>query len=342
MSSSASQLAQRLAAVPRRAVLYVPGSATKALAKAAALDVDSVIVDLEDAVAPSAKAAARAAAAVAVRSPALGRGREVLLRINGPGSGEWYRHDVEMLRELLAPAPRHPPPPSLHGLVLPKVEGSAELRDLRRALPPSAQQLPLWAMVETPRGVLRAAEMAAAGAAECGLVGLIAGTSDLSAELRCDGEAGGRAALLHALSAILLAARGAGLVALDGVHLDLGTSPEAEARYAAACAQGRALGFDGKTVIHPKQVAPALAAFSPSPEALRRAAETVAAWEAAAAAGAGVAVLHGRLVENLHAAEARRLLALGAAIDAAAAERAVARAAASAQGSLPLGGCGGS
>ncbi len=264
------------APIPLRSALYVPASNARAMAKAGGLPADALILDLEDAVAPQAKAAAREALA---RAPA---GRFVLLRVNGAGT-PWHAADM-------AAAARLRP----DGVLLPKVGAAEAVARAAAALP----GLPVWAMIETPAGVLAAPEIAAAP----GVGGLVMGTNDLAAELR----AAGRAAMGHALERTVLAARAAGVPALDGVCNAL----RDEGALAAECAHGRALGFDGKTLIHPAQIAAANAAFGPSAAEVALARRRIGAVAAARARGDGVAVLDGEIVEALHAAEARRILAL--------------------------------
>lgn len=279
---------------PRRSVLYVPGSNARALEKGAALPVDALILDLEDAVAPSAKEEARAAVLAAV---ARGFGhREVAIRVNGPWT-PWGEADLAASARSGADA-----------VVLPKVESAAAVREAERGLdavgaPPG---LRLWCMIETPRGVLSAAEIAGASPR---LSCLVAGTADLVKDLRAR-HTPGRAEVLPSLSLLLLAARAHGLAALDGVHLDLADG----AGFEAACRQGRDLGFDGKTLIHPKTVEAANRIFSPSDEEVAAARRTIRAHAEAEAAGKGVAVVDGRLVESLHVEGARRIVALAEAI----------------------------
>jgi citrate lyase subunit beta / citryl-CoA lyase len=300
----------------------MPGSNAKALAKARGLPADGLILDLEDAVAPAAKGDARALVVAAVATGGYGR-REVVVRINGPDT-PWYADDVAAVGALAAEAARHTPgqQAQLSAVLLPKVESPRQLDDLRARLaaagaPPS---LPLWAMIETPRGVLRAAEIAAAGGGSGGGGGrvacLVAGTSDLTKDLRAR-HTDDRAPLLHALAAIVLAARAAPAPCgvLDGVQLDL---TDADG-FASACRQGRELGFDGKTLIHPGQVAAANAAFAPSAAEVDAARRILAAHAAATAAGSGVVVVDGRLVEGLHVAEAADTVALAEAVAAMAA-----------------------
>ena len=275
---------------PRRSVLYMPGANRRALEKARTLPADGLIFDLEDAVAPEAKPAARAAVAAALAAGGYGR-RELVVRVNPPAS-PWGADD-------LAAAAAMP----LDAVLLPKVESAAEAAAAAARLPGR----PIWCRIATPRGVLAAAEIAAAPQ----VAALVMGTSDLGKELRAR-ETADRLALLPALGLVLLAARAQGIAALDGVHLDLADADG----FAAACRQGRALGFDGKTLIHPNQIAAANAAFGPDAAEVAQARRLIAAYEAARAAGQGIVVVDGRLVENLHVAEARRILALAAAIDA--------------------------
>ena len=279
---------------PRRSALYVPGANARALEKAAGLAADVVIVDLEDAVAPSAKEEARAAA---VR--AIGRGmgrREVVLRVNGADT-PWGAADLAAAATSGAQA-----------VLLPKVDGPEAVREAEARLeaagaPPDQE---IWAMVETPRGVLRVDAIAGASPR---LGCLVAGTSDLVKDLRAR-HTPARIEVLASLSLVVLAARAHGRTALDGVHLDLAD----DAGFAAACRQGRDLGFDGKTLIHPRTIEVANATFGPSGEEVAAARRIIEAHAAADAAGKGVVVVDGRLVEALHVAEARRVVALAAAI----------------------------
>jgi len=281
---------------PRRSLLFMPGANARALDKARELPADGLIFDLEDAVAPDAKAATRAAVAAAVEQGGYGR-RKLVLRVNALDSA-WGADDL-----CAAAAMR------IDAVLLPKVESAERVREtvaaLDRAGAPAG--LPVWCMIETPRGVLAAAEIAAAHPR---VAALVMGTSDLTKDLGAR-DLPDRMPLMTSLQLVLLAARAQGLVALDGVHLDLAD----EAGFAAVCAQGRALGFDGKTLIHPKQIAPANAAFAPSAAEIAQAEKIIAAHGAALAAGKGIVVVDGRLVENLHVAAAERTLALAAAIN---------------------------
>jgi citrate lyase subunit beta/citryl-CoA lyase len=281
---------------PRRSVLFVPGSNARALEKARSLPADSLILDLEDAVAPDAKAAARDAVITALRERAAFGAKELVLRVNGLDTA-WGADDLAAAAGSGA-----------DGVLLSKVESTETIQLACRRLADAGASatLPVWVMIETPRGVLRAEEIADCPAVAC----LVMGTSDLTKELHAR-HTPQRLPLLAALGHCLLAARAAGRPILDGVHLDL----EDEAAFAAACRQGRDLGFDGKTLIHPRQIAPANAAFGPDPAAIEEARKIIEAHDAARAAGQGVTVLGGRLVENLHVEEARRILELAAAIE---------------------------
>ncbi|GMA15989.1 CoA ester lyase [Deinococcus metallilatus] len=264
---------------PWRSVLYVPGDKPRAIEKARTLRADAVILDLEDAVAPEHKDAARGNVkeALAWRWPG-----PLLVRVNGLGT-PWEYADREMA--LLA---------GVDGLVLPKVEDAGTVRDLHL-------RVPLWAMIETPLGVLRAPEIAAVP----GVAGLIVGTNDLARALRTRPHPG-RLPLLHALSAVVLAARAHGKLPLDAVFNDV-RDPEGFAR---ECEQGRTLGFAGKTVIHPDQVEPANAAFGVTDVEADEARALLAAWEQARAEGRSVATYLGALVEQMHVEEARERLAI--------------------------------
>jgi citrate lyase subunit beta/citryl-CoA lyase len=271
----------------RRSVLFMPASNPRAIAKAAGLPCDAVILDLEDAVAPEAKDAARAAAVAAAAEGFDGRACAV--RVNALDT-QWGRDDAAALAGA----------PGVAAVVVPKVAAAADVLAVRAIL--GAEGPPIWAMIETCGALLRLAEIVAVGA---GLELLIAGTNDLAKEMRCRPGVT-RAPLVPALVQMVIAARSAGLVVLDGVCNAIGD----EARLAAECAQGAMLGFDGKTLIHPGQIAAANAAFGPSAEELAWARGVVAAFAAPDAAGKGAIRLDGAMVERLHLAEAERLLAL--------------------------------
>jgi citrate lyase subunit beta/citryl-CoA lyase len=280
---------------PRRSILYVPGSNTRALEKARSLPVDGLILDLEDAVAPAAKEEARGAVLAALRAGGFGH-REVTVRVNGSAT-PWGADDLALAARSGADA-----------VVLPKVEAPEEVRAAERALAAAGapEGLALWCMIETPRGVLAAAEIAAASPR---LAALVMGTSDLVKDLRAR-HTPSRAEVLVALGTVLLAARAHGKVALDGVHLELAD----DAGFEAACRQGRDLGFDGKTLIHPRTVEVANRIFAPTAEEIAEARRIIAAHAEAEAAGRGVVVVDGRLVESLHVEGARRVVALAEAL----------------------------
>lgn len=274
---------------PRRSALYLPANRPGAIAKARTLPADCIILDLEDAVQPAAKTDARAAATAAAREANWGR-RELLLRVNALGTSG-SADDFAAARTA-----------NFAAIVVPKLESA----DDARAAVVAAGDTPVWAMIETPRAVLAAAEIAAVP----GVVALLAGMADLAKDLRVRTDAN-RTGLLYALSAIVVAARAANVLAIDGVFTDLTDIPgfEAEAR------QGLMLGFDGKSLIHPSQVAPTNTIFSPSTAEVSAAKGLIAAYGAGLTNGAGVTTYEGKLVELLHVAEARRLLALATEIE---------------------------
>jgi citrate lyase subunit beta / citryl-CoA lyase len=280
---------------PRRSILYMPGSNERALDKARTLPADGLILDLEDAVAPDAKAMARERVRAALAAGGYRR-RETLIRVNGLATPWGYD-------DLLAAAGA-----GADGVLLPKVESGDAVRQAIAVLDTAGApaDLPVWCMLETPRAMLRVDEIASASPR---VGGLVMGTSDLAKELHA-AHTPLRLPLLTALGLCLLGARAHGLPILDGVHLDLGD----EEGFAAACRQGAELGFDGKTLIHPKQIAGANRAFAPSEAALAEARAIIAAHEAALREGKGVVVLDGRLIENLHVAEAHHRVQLAEAI----------------------------
>jgi citrate lyase subunit beta/citryl-CoA lyase len=280
---------------PRRSVLYLPASNVRALEKAKAIPCDALILDLEDAVAPEAKPAARAAACAAAASGAYGR-RELTIRVNGADT-EWHADD---LAAACAAGP--------DAIVVPKVSSADEVRTLVDALERhgAPDHTTLWAMVETPRAMLHAEEIAAASAR---LSVLVMGTNDLAKELFA-AHVPGRAPLLTGLSLALLAARATGKAILDGVYNDVQDTDG----FLAECRQGREMGFDGKTLIHPGQVDGANAAFAPDEEAVEEARGILRAWEDGR--GSGVVTYRGRMVEALHVDSARRTLAIHDAIQA--------------------------
>ncbi len=280
---------------PLRSVLYMPSSNAKALEKAKTLPVDGVILDLEDAVAPDAKPAAREAACAAAASGEYGR-RTLTIRANGIGT-EW--HDAD----LAAAAAAGP-----DAVVVPKVDSAAEVGQLVDALERAGapDHTRLWAMIETPVAILDVLSIARASER---LSVLVMGTNDLVKELYAE-HVPGRAPILPSLHTALLAARAAGIAILDGVYNDV----RDEEGFLAECEQGRQMGFDGKTLIHPGQVEGANAAFAPSERAVEDARGLIEAFEAGQ--GSGVVTYHGRMVENLHVESARRTLSIHEAIQA--------------------------
>jgi citrate lyase subunit beta/citryl-CoA lyase len=280
---------------PRRSVLYMPGANTRALEKARSLPADALIFDLEDAVAPDAKAAARANVVSAAQSGSYGK-REIAIRCNGLGT-PWGRDDVSAIARSGADA-----------ILVPKVESAADVAAIVALLdgagaPPS---MAVWAMMETPRGMLRADEIAG-GHPRLAL--FIMGTNDLVKDMRAR-HTPLRLPLVTALGLGMLAARAHCLAILDGVYNDI---QDGEG-FRAACQQGVEMGFDGKTLIHPGQIEPANDIFAPSAAELQGAARIVAAFKAARAEGKGVVTVDGRMIENLHVEQAERALALAEAI----------------------------
>ena len=280
---------------PLRSVLYMPSSNAKALEKAKTLPIDGVILDLEDAVAPDAKPAAREAAAAAAASGEYGR-RTLTIRVNGIGT-QWHDDDIR------AAAQAGP-----NAVVVPKVNSAAEVGQLVDALEKAGapDHTTLWAMVETPVAILDALSIARASER---LSVLVLGTNDLVKELYAE-HVPGRAPILPSLHTALLAARAAGIAILDGVYNDV---KDVEG-FLAECEQGRQMGFDGKTLIHPGQIEGANAAFAPSEKAVEDARGILEAWEAGA--GSGVVTYNGRMVENLHVESATRTLRIHEAISA--------------------------
>ncbi len=280
---------------PRRSVLYMPGANERALEKAKSIPADALILDLEDAVAPDAKADARKRVAAAAASGEYGY-REVTIRVNAPGTA-WHADDLRAAAEAGPDA-----------VVVPKVDSADTVREVERALEAAGapDRTAIWAMVETPRAMLDARAVAAASER---LTVLVMGTNDLAKELHAE-HVPGRAPLLTGLSLALLGARDAGKVILDGVYNDVKDAVGFEAE----CVQGRQFGFDGKTLIHPSQVEPCNRVFAPSADQIDRARKIIDAFDEATREGRGVATVDGRLIENLHVEDARRILALAAAV----------------------------
>ena len=276
---------------PRRSVLYMPGSNARALDKAKTLAADGLIFDLEDAVAPDAKEEARRLVVEAVKGGGYGQ-REILVRSNGLNT-PWGQSDLAAAAASGA-----------HAVLLPKVESGDMVRQAEAILTANGapDDLAIWCMMETPRGILKAEEIAGASAR---LGGFVMGTSDLAKDLHCS-HTRERQPMITSLGICLLAARAYGLAILDGVHLDLND----DEGFAYSCQQGVELGFDGKTLIHPKTIDAANRAFAPSEKEIDWSRKIIDAHTQAAAEGKGVVVVDGRLVENLHVANARRVVAL--------------------------------
>ena len=278
---------------PLRSVLYMPSSNAKAVEKAKTLPVDGVIFDLEDAVAPDAKPAAREAAAAAVGSGDYGR-RTLTIRVNGIGTA-WHDDDIVAASQA-GPA----------AVVVPKVGSAEEVHALVAAMEAAGapDHTRLWAMIETPGAILDC--LAIARASER-LAVLVMGTNDLVKELYAE-HVPGRAPILPSLHTALLAARAAGIAIVDGVYNDVKDTEG----FLAECEQGRQMGFDGKTLIHPGQVEGANTAFAPSEKAVEDARGLIEAFEAGQ--GSGVVTFNGRMVENLHVESARRTLSIAEAV----------------------------
>ena len=281
---------------PRRSVLYMPGANTRALEKARTLPADALIFDLEDAVAPDAKEAARANVVAAAQSKAYGK-REIAIRCNGLGT-PWGKSDIEAIAKSGADA-----------VLVPKVESAAEVASVVGLLDAAGapSSMAVWAMMETPKGILRAEEVAGSHPR---LTLFVMGTNDLVKDMRAR-HTPLRLPMVTALGLGMLAARAHGLTILDGVYNDI---QDAEG-FRAVCQQGLEMGFDGKTLIHPSQVEPCNDVFAPSAAELEMAGRIVAAFKAAQAEGKGVVTVDGRMIENLHVEQAERALALTAAIN---------------------------
>jgi citrate lyase subunit beta / citryl-CoA lyase len=282
---------------PRRSVLYMPGANERALEKAKTLPADAVILDLEDAVAPDAKHAARERVCAAAASGDYGR-REVAIRVNGLDT-DWHDADLRAAAQA-GPA----------AVVVPKINSAGDVHNIERALElgGAPEHTKIWAMLETPVAMLHAEEIAAAGER---LTVLVMGTNDLAKELHAEAVPD-RAPLLGGLSLCLLAARATGKAILDGVYNDVQDLEGFEAE----CRQGRQFGFDGKTLIHPAQIEPCNRVFAPSEAEIAQARKIIAAFDEARAEGRGVVAVEGRMIENLHVDSARRILAVAKALNA--------------------------
>lgn len=280
---------------PYRSVLYIPGSKERALDKARTLPTDAIIFDLEDAVAPDAKASARATLAAALREGGYGK-RVKIVRINALTTA-WGLEDARTLREAGADA-----------MLLPKVNAASDIDNLVDVI---GTDLPIWTMMETPVSVFNAREIAA----HAQVAGLVAGTNDLTKDLGCRVRAD-RLPLMAALQMIVMAARAARIVVVDGVYNRFRDGDGLKLE----CEQGRDLGFDGKTLIHPSQIEIANTAFAPTNSEIELAERLIAAYEESRASGQGIAVVDGQIVEHLHVVAAQRLIARAQAIRQMAAE----------------------
>jgi citrate lyase subunit beta/citryl-CoA lyase len=282
---------------PRRSVLFLPGNNARAQEKARELAADALIFDLEDSVAPDAKEAARRQIANALRAGGYGK-RELILRVNGAET-QWQDDDLRFAAHL-----------RLDAVLLPKVTGPDDVLSAETMLAGAGlkHRMPLWAMMEVPLAFMRAEAIAASTPH---LRALVMGTEDLGKDLRTR-VMPDRSTLITALQLCVLAARARGLDPLDSVSPNF---KDLDA-FAAACRQGRDLGFAGKTLIHPNQIAPANEAFAPSAEDIAAAKRIVEAYAAAKAEGLSVASLDGRMIEQLHADTAQQTLDLAAAIEA--------------------------
>lgn len=281
---------------PRRSVLYMSGSNSRAMAKARNLPADGLIFDLEDATAPGMKSEARELVMDQLRAGGYGE-RELFVRVNGLDT-EWGYNDLVAVAGSGA-----------HAVLLPKIESAAMVHMAEEILKANGapDDLAIWCMMETARGLLRAEEIANSSTR---LAGFVIGTSDLAKDLRC-AHTPQRLPLLTSLSHFLLVARAFDLVILDGVFLDL----EDEVGFNASCQQGVELGFDGKTLIHPKQIAAANDAFAPSHEQITFARAVIQTHEQALQQGQGVTVVNGKLIENLHVEDAQRVIAMAEQIE---------------------------
>lgn len=286
-----------ITARPRRSCLYMPGANAKALEKAKTLAADVLLLDLEDSVAPEAKAEARAQVAAAVQSKGYGR-REVIVRVNALSS-PWGRDDIAAA---CAAGP--------DGILAPKVETGTDVAELDDALNECGfpRGAALWVMIETPRAIFNLAEIAAA-ARGTRLSAFVLGLNDLAKETRAR-PTSGRAAFHAALSLTVTAARGAGISAIDGVYNDIADA----AGFESECRQGLEFGVDGKTLIHPSQIDAANTIFAPTPEEITRARAVIAAFALPENAGKGVIKVDGRMTELLHLEEAKRVVAVVEAI----------------------------
>ena len=288
-----------IAARPRRSVLYMPGSNARALDKAKELPADALILDLEDAVAPDAKEEARAQVSSAVKGGGYGK-RELVIRVNGLDT-PWGRDDIAAA---VAAGP--------HAILVPKINSASDVERAEEALSDAGAKpgLQLWCMIETPLATLNIQSIAQKAREPGSRMSVwVMGTNDIAKELRA-AHTPDRMPMLASLGLALVAARAYGLVILDGVYNDI----KNEEGFAAICEQGRDMGFDGKTLIHPSQVGPCNTIFSPDPETVAFARKTIEAFELPENKGKGVLKVDGKMVEILHADIAKRTVAIADAI----------------------------
>ena len=288
-----------IAARPRRSVLYMPGSNARALEKARAIPADALILDLEDAVAPDAKEEARQQVCDAVKVGGYGK-REIAIRVNGLDT-PWGAEDI---KAAVAAGP--------DAILVPKINSAADVARAEQALSDAGAKpgLQLWCMIETPLAMLNIQSIAEAAQKPGSRMAVwVMGTNDIAKELRA-AHTPDRVPMLASLGLALIAARAYGLVILDGVYNDI----KDEEGFVAVCEQGRDMGFDGKTLIHPSQVGPCNNIFSPDPETVAFARKTIEAFELPENKGKGVLKVDGKMVEILHAEIARRTVAIADAI----------------------------
>jgi citrate lyase subunit beta/citryl-CoA lyase len=286
---------------PRRSVLYMPGSNARAIEKARTLPADGVVLDLEDSVAPDAKASARSQLIAEMKKGGFGA-REVFIRVNGIDT-PWHADDLD--------AAAHAAP---DGIVVPKIETVEQIERIGQRLMDmkADHKTRVWAMIETPLAINNVWALASqARDSEARLAGFIMGTNDIAKETRAR-QLPGRGPMLSWLAACVLAAHGHGIDILDGVYNDIGNADG----FAQECVQGRDMGFDGKTLIHPNQIGPCNVAFSPAADEVALARKMIAAFDLPENKDKGVVQVDGKMVELLHAEMARRTVAIAEAIEA--------------------------
>lgn len=280
---------------PRRSILYMPGSNSRALEKGRILAADGLILDLEDAVAPNSKELARDQINRAIKMGGYGR-RELIVRVNEIGTS-WGLDDLKAVATMGADA-----------ILIPKVESAGSIQYIEEVITSAGapNNLTIWCMMETPLGMLHAEEIAHASPR---VEALVMGTSDLAKDLHCS-HTPDRQGFLTSIGLCILAARAASIAILDGVHLNL----EDDEGFKSSCIQGRNWGFDGKTLIHPKTIDIANKVFSPSAEDIQWSKKIISAHADAVAKGEGVVLVDGKLIENLHVINAERLVIMAEAI----------------------------